>query len=62
LILLDTFIGVIGTMTLVLAAMVVERRRTEGKLLETQSQLKEAQTLLQEAKSGSAESHRTPSF
>jgi integral membrane sensor domain MASE1 len=42
LILLDTFIGVIGTMTLVVAAMVVERRRIEAELLGTQSLLQEA--------------------
>lgn len=42
LILLDTFIGVIGTMTLVVAAMVVERRRIEGELLGTQSLLQHA--------------------
>jgi len=41
LILLDTFIAVIGTMTLVVAAMVVERRQIEGELLGTQSLLKE---------------------
>jgi integral membrane sensor domain MASE1 len=39
LILLDTFIGVIGTMTLVVAAMVVERRNIECELLGTQSLL-----------------------
>jgi hypothetical protein len=33
LILLDTFVGVIGTMTLVVAALVVERRRFEEELL-----------------------------
>ena len=33
LVLLDTFVGVIGTMTLVVAAMVVERRRFEEELL-----------------------------
>jgi integral membrane sensor domain MASE1 len=38
---LDTFIGVIGTMTLVVAAMVVERRRIESELLGTQSLLQE---------------------
>jgi integral membrane sensor domain MASE1 len=37
--LLDTFIGVIGTMTLVVAAMVVERRRMEEQLLGVQSLL-----------------------
>jgi integral membrane sensor domain MASE1 len=42
LILLDTFIGVIGTMTLVVAAMVVERRRIEAELLGTQSLLQDA--------------------
>jgi MASE1 len=42
LILLDTFISVIGTMTLVVAGMVVERRRIEGELLGTQSLLQEA--------------------
>jgi integral membrane sensor domain MASE1 len=42
LILLDTFIGVIGTMTLVVAAMVVERRHIEGELLGTQSLLQDA--------------------
>ena len=42
LVLLDTFIGVIGTMTLVVAAMVVERRRIEGELLATHSLLREA--------------------
>jgi integral membrane sensor domain MASE1 len=40
--LLDTFVGVIGTMTLVVAAMVVERRRIEEELLGTQSLLQEA--------------------
>jgi len=40
--LLDTFIGVVCTMTLVLAAMVVERRRIEEELLATQSLLQEA--------------------
>lgn len=39
LVLLDTFIGVIGTMTLVIAAMVVERRRVEEELLGMQSLL-----------------------
>jgi integral membrane sensor domain MASE1 len=38
--LLDTFIGVIGTMTLVVAAMVVERRRFEEELLGMQSLLR----------------------
>jgi hypothetical protein len=42
LILLDSFAGVIGTTTLVVAAMVVERRRIEGELLGTQSLLQEA--------------------
>jgi integral membrane sensor domain MASE1 len=42
LILLDTFVGVIGTMTLVVAAMVVERRRIEGELLGTQTLLQDA--------------------
>jgi len=42
LVLLDSFIGVIGTMTLVVAAMVVERRRIAGELLGTQSLLQEA--------------------
>jgi len=42
LILLDSFIGVTGTMTLVVAAMVVERRRIEGELLGTQSLLRDA--------------------
>jgi integral membrane sensor domain MASE1 len=41
-ILLDTFVGVIGTMTLVVAAMVVERRRIEAELLGTQSLLQYA--------------------
>ena len=36
---LDTFIGVIGTTTLVVAAMVVERRRMEEQLLGVQSLL-----------------------
>jgi integral membrane sensor domain MASE1 len=35
--LLDTFVGVIGTMTLMVGAMVVERRRIEEELLGTQS-------------------------
>jgi integral membrane sensor domain MASE1 len=39
LVLLDTFIGVIGTMTLVVAAMVVERREIEGELLAAHSLL-----------------------
>jgi integral membrane sensor domain MASE1 len=42
LILLNTFVGVIGTMALVVAAMVVERRRIEEELLGTQSLLQEA--------------------
>ncbi|MGD0962647.1 MAG: MASE1 domain-containing protein [Candidatus Acidiferrales bacterium] len=42
LVLLDTFIGIIGTMTLIVAAMVVERRRIEGELLGTQTLLQEA--------------------
>jgi integral membrane sensor domain MASE1 len=42
LILLDTFVGVIGTMTLAVAAMVVERRRIEEELLGTQSLLQQA--------------------
>jgi integral membrane sensor domain MASE1 len=42
LILLDTLIGVIGTMTLVIAAMVVERRRVIGELLGTQRLLQRA--------------------
>lgn len=37
--LLDTFVGVIGTMTLVVAALVVERRRIEEELLGVQSLL-----------------------
>ena len=37
--LLDTFVGVIGTMTLVVAGMVVERRRIEEELLGEQSLL-----------------------
>jgi integral membrane sensor domain MASE1 len=40
--LLDTFVGVIGTMTLVVAAMVVERRRIEEELLGVQSLLQAA--------------------
>jgi hypothetical protein len=36
---LDTFVGVIGTMTLVIAGMVVERRRIEEELLGMQSLL-----------------------
>ena len=39
-VLLDTFVGVIGTMTLVIAAMVVERRRIEEELLGMQSLLR----------------------
>jgi hypothetical protein len=42
LILLNTFVGVIGTMALVAAAMVVEQRRIEEELLATQSLLQEA--------------------
>lgn len=42
LLLLDTFIGVIGTMTLVVAALVVERRRSEEELLGVQSLLRDA--------------------
>jgi len=42
LILLDTLIGVIGTTTLVIAAMVVERRRVIGELLGTQRLLQKA--------------------
>lgn len=38
-VLLDTFVGVIGTTTLVVAAMVVERRRSEEELLAVQSLL-----------------------
>lgn len=38
--LLDTFIGVIGTMTLVIAALVVERRRSEEDLLGVQTLLR----------------------
>ena len=37
---LDTFIGIIGTMTLVVAAMVVERRRSEVELLSVQTLLR----------------------
>ena len=44
---LDSFIGVIGTMSLAIAAMVSERRAVEGRLLGIQS-------LLQEAVAGSA--------
>jgi len=40
--LLDTFIAVIGTMALVVAAMVVERRQIEGEILGTQSLLQKA--------------------
>ena len=40
LIILDTFVGVIGTMTLVVAAMVVERRRYETELLGMHSLLR----------------------
>jgi integral membrane sensor domain MASE1 len=39
LVLLDSFVGVIGTMTLVVAAMVVERRRFEEELLGVHSLL-----------------------
>ena len=39
---LDTFVGVIGTMTLVVAAMVVERRQIEEELLGMQSLLQAA--------------------
>lgn len=39
---LDTFVGVIGTMTLVVAALVVERRRIEEELLGVQSLLQAA--------------------
>jgi integral membrane sensor domain MASE1 len=39
LVVLDSFVGVIGTMTLVVAAMVVERRRMEEQLLGVQSLL-----------------------
>lgn len=42
LILLDSFVGVIGTTTLVVAAMVVERRRMEEELLATHSLLRGA--------------------
>jgi integral membrane sensor domain MASE1 len=42
LILLDTLIGIFGTMTLVIAAMVVERRLIEGELLGTQRLLQAA--------------------
>jgi len=42
LLLLDTFIGVIGTMTLVIAAMVAERKLAEEKLLITQRLLQTA--------------------
>jgi len=40
--LLDTFIGVMGTMTLVVAGMVMERRRMDEELLRTQSLLQAA--------------------
>jgi integral membrane sensor domain MASE1 len=40
--LLDGFIGVIGTMTLVLAIMVVEQRRIRGELLDAHKLLQEA--------------------
>ncbi len=39
LVLLDTFVGVIGTMTLVVAALIVERRQSEERLLGIQSLL-----------------------
>jgi integral membrane sensor domain MASE1 len=42
LVLLDTFIGIIGTMTLVVAAMVVERSGFEGELLGVHGLLREA--------------------
>jgi len=38
---LDSFIGVIGTMTLVVAALVVERRKIEGEFLGTQALLRD---------------------
>jgi hypothetical protein len=40
--LLETFVGVIGTMTLVVAALVVERRRSAIGLLKMQTALKAA--------------------
>jgi integral membrane sensor domain MASE1 len=40
LVLLDTFVGVIGSMTLVVAALVVERRQIEEELLGVQSLLR----------------------
>jgi integral membrane sensor domain MASE1 len=40
--LVDSFVGVIGTMTLVVAALVVERRRIEEELLGVQSLLQSA--------------------
>jgi C4-dicarboxylate-specific signal transduction histidine kinase len=40
LVLLDSFIGIIGTMTLVVAAMLVERRRVQEELLGMQSVLR----------------------
>jgi integral membrane sensor domain MASE1 len=42
LVLLDTFIGIIGTMTLVVSAMVVERSGFEGELLGVHGLLREA--------------------
>jgi integral membrane sensor domain MASE1 len=42
LVILDTFIGIIGTMTLVVAAMVVERSGFEGELLGVHGLLREA--------------------
>jgi integral membrane sensor domain MASE1 len=42
LVLIDTFIGVIGTMTLVVAAMAVERKKIAAELLGTQRLLREA--------------------
>jgi integral membrane sensor domain MASE1 len=42
LVLLDTFMGVVGTMTLVVAALVMDRRRIEEELLGLQSLLQEA--------------------
>jgi integral membrane sensor domain MASE1 len=44
LVLLDTFVGVIGTMTLVVAALVVERRRYETELLGMHSLLRASMT------------------
>jgi hypothetical protein len=40
--LVDSFVGVIGTMTLVVAALVVERRRIEEELLGVQTLLQSA--------------------